>query len=324
MKSIAVTLCMFVLFATSAANDEMPVAELVKKHLDSIGTEQARAAVKTRVVQGVVRFRVLSGGRSVNMLWASIPEGTDQVGKEILVSEGNKLVSLLKLPIATYHGERFVSDGKKNLVAQMRPGTFSDLGEFVHVHDEVLTEGLWGGVFSTGWALAHLEDHHAILKYKGLKKIDGRELYWVEYVPAKHSDLEIALYFDPQTFHHILTTYSLTVNPHIAATETLTARQQPSRYVLEEQFVAFKAADDLQLPGRWIVRYTENVANNLNLPSPSAMCAGGSGPKGSRGVNCTVIGGPQPDTKPFAMEFDAVETSISHNVTLDPNNFEIK
>ena len=324
MRSLKTVFCLLTILHPGFAKDDMPVAELVKKHLDSIGSEQARAAVKTRLVQGAVRFRVLSGGRSEHMVWASIPEGTDQIGKEVLVSEGNKLVSLLKLPIATYHGERFVSDGTRNLVAEMRPGTFSDLGEFVHVHDEILTEGLWGGVLSTGWALARLEDRHATLKYKGLKKIDGHELHLLEYMPAKHSDLEIALYFDPQTFHHVMTTYSLTVSPHMAATETLTARQQPTRYVLEEQFVEFKVADDLQLPGRWIVRYTANVANNLSLPSPSAMCAGGSGPKGSRGINCSFVGGPQPDIKPFAMEFDAIGTSISHNITLDPNNFEIK
>jgi hypothetical protein len=81
MKSLAVALCMSVLFGTSAANDEIPAAELVKKHLDSIGTEQARAAVKTRVVQGKVRFRVLSGGRSVNMGRRLSPKGRTGWGK---------------------------------------------------------------------------------------------------------------------------------------------------------------------------------------------------------------------------------------------------
>ena len=324
MRFFGVALCLFGLFSSSFAKNEMPVAELVKKHLESIGTDQARGQVKTRVVQAVVRFRVLSGGTSEYM--RSIPEGREEMGKEVFVSEGIKLVSLLKLPDPGYHGERFVTDGRKNLIAEMKPGTFSDFGDFIHVHDEVLTEGLWGGVLSTGWPLDHhLEDRRATLKYKGLTKVDGRELHQVQYLPAKHSDLEIELYFEPQTFRHVMTTYSLTISPQLGGTELLTARQQPTRYVLEEQFLDFKPTDDLRLPARWIVRFTANVPNNLNLPSQTALCATGSGRRGYPGSECpTIVGGPQPDLKPFSIEFDAVGTSISHNVTLDPKNFEVK
>jgi hypothetical protein len=323
MKLLGLVACLFSSLIAFAAKDDISVADLVKKHLDSIGSEQARAAVKSRVVQGVVRFRVLSGGRSEYMSLAATPEGKEEMGKEVFVSEGSKLVSLLKLPNPSYHGERFVSDGSRNLVAEMKPGTYSDVGDFVHVHDEILKEGLWGGTLSTGWPLAHLEDRHAALKYKGLKKIDGREFHVVQYLPAKHSDLEIELCFDAQTFHHKMTTYSLTINPQISINDQLTARQQPTRYVLEEQFVDFKPTDDLQLPQRWIIRYTANVQKTRGIPG--VICAGPVG--AGKGGTCTtyVSGAPESlDLKPFAVEFDTIGTSISHNVSLDPKNFEVK
>src|SRR5580765_4909050 len=112
MKFLTVISCLFAILCTSvctsAAKDEMPVAELVNKHLDSIGSKQARTAVKTRVVQGTVHFRVVN-----------VSSG-NQDGKVVFASEGNKMVSLLKLPNPSYHGERFVSDGRKTDVAWLK------------------------------------------------------------------------------------------------------------------------------------------------------------------------------------------------------------
>lgn len=324
MKSLLVSSLLLVLFSTAAAKDEIQIGDLVKQHLNSIGSEQARAAPKTRVVQGAVRYRVLSAGRRDQSSQIFGPEGSEQMGKGVLASEGNKVVSLLKLPNPSYHGERFVCDGRKIMAAEVTPGSFSDFGDFVRLHDEILTEGLWGGVLSTGWALAHLEERHAKLQYKGVKKIEGRELHDVKYTPAKHSDLQIDLYFDATTFRHVMTTYSMTISPQMGSTEMLTARQQEARYLLEEQFVNFGKTDDLELPGRWIIRFTENIPSNLVRNAP--ISSPNLNKPGSRPANVErpQMGGPDADLKPFSVEFDAVGTSISHNVPLDPGNFEIK
>ena len=151
MKTLALVVAVAAMLSVSFAKDEMQVADLVKKNLNSIGTEQARETARSRAVEGTLSFEVpnSSTGR--------------QDGKEVYVSEGNKLVSLLKLPNPTYHGERFVSDGKKTLITVLRPGVYSSLGTFVLVHSEILTEGLWGGELSTGWALAHLDERLAKL-----------------------------------------------------------------------------------------------------------------------------------------------------------------
>jgi hypothetical protein len=284
MKSLVTCLCLLALVSTGLAKDDMPVAELVKKHLDSLGSEQARAAVKSRVAQGSLRFHVLTAGAGL------------QDGKQVLVSEGDKLVSLLKLPNPSYHGERFVSDGRKTEIAVMRPGVWSELGAFVRVHNEILTEGLWGGCLSTAWAVAKIEDRHANLRYDGLKKVDGRELYRVTYKPSKGSDLEIALYFETETFRHVLTTYSLTITPKIGRTDASTAGTQFTRYLLEERFSDFKVVDKLTLPEHWDVKFSYDV------PFGTSMVASHSA----------------------QIEFESTETDVSHNVSLDPNNFEVK
>ena len=321
MKTLLVSALVGVLFLPAAGKDESAVDNLVKQHLASIGAESARAAAKTRVVEGTVRFRVLSGGDSQYMRWAQLPEGTEQMGKEVLVSQDNKMVSLLKLAMPSYHGERFVTDGRKNMVSEIRPGVYSDLGEFVHIHDEILTEGLWGGTLSTGWALAHLKDSQAKIKDKGMRKIENRQLRVLQYVPAKRSDLEIELFFDPETMRHVMTRYSLTISPQMGHTDVDTARQYPTRYEVEEQFLDFERKNDLQLPKQWLIRFTENVA------PPPIVVPGTFSQSGRRvrGVTSDEIGRASvPNLKPFAMEFHAIATSISDNVSLDPKNFEVK
>jgi hypothetical protein len=321
MRSLTLFAVLFALVSVSAAKDELQVGDLVKQHLNSIGTDQARAAVKTRAAEGSIQFRVLNGANP----------GT-QEGKQVFISEGDKLVSLLKLPNPSYHGERFVSDGKKTVIAELKPGVFSNLGLFVHTHNEILTEGLWGGTLSTGWALAHLDEHAAKLKYQGLKKVEGRQLHRVDYAP-KHSDLQISLYFEPDTFRHVLTVYELTIKPQMGLTERETSQQQATHYRLEERFADYKSTDNLTLPGKWTIQFTSEVpeTQGSNAGDPTATPDRGS----SGGI--AIYGGTTPITEGQSQghpqfgaalaavtQFEVSETSISHNVTLDPKNFEIK
>jgi len=195
MRSSAFLLAVMTLLSLGAAKDEFQAADFAKQQLNSIGSDQARGAVKSRVAQGTLTFQWLNV--------AGVTEGQMQ-----LASEGDKFVSVLKLPSVDYHGEQFVTDGKKTGVKQILPGRYSALGRFVFEHPEVLTEGLWGGTLSTAWALGHLDERHATLEDRGLKKVDGRDLHRVDYLPKKKSDLQIELYFDPETSRHVMTVYS--------------------------------------------------------------------------------------------------------------------
>jgi hypothetical protein len=54
----------------------------------------------------------------------------------------------------------------------------------------------------------------AKIRYAGLKKIDGRSLQMNEYF-RKGNEVDIKIYFDPDTHHHVMTVYFLTWNPGI-------------------------------------------------------------------------------------------------------------
>jgi len=283
MRSLAVFVALVAMFSFGAAKDEFQAGEFVKQHLNSIGTEPARAAVKNRLAQGALTFQYLNVAGIVN--------GTLQ-----FVSEGDKFVSVLKIPSPDYWGEQFTSDGKKTAVKQAKPGIYSALGRFVFEHNEVLTEGLWGGTLSTAWALSHLDERHARLQDQGLKKVDGRELHRVDYVPKKSSDLLIELYFEPDTFRHVMTVYSYHVMARAGGGPMASAGQEERHFRLEERFADFKNIDNLTLPGRWTIQFT----------------SGG----GSRNIG--------PGSTSSISQFEVTEAKMSHNISVDPKNFEVK
>ena len=61
------------------------------------------------------------------------------------------------------------------------------------------------------------------------------------------------------------------------------------RYRLEEHFADFKNIDNLTLPGRWTIRFTYGWPDLPNID-----------------------------------QFDVTEEKTSHNISLDPKDFEVK
>lgn len=269
--------------SASQALDENPPAnaeELVARHLDSIATSAIRAGFKTRVATGPVHFTILVGGA-----------GTLD-GKSFLVSSGDKLQFMLKLPNNDYHGEQFIFDGQKDSVAYSRvQQTRSAFGNFVFVQDAVIREGLLGGVLTTAWPLLNLNERSPKLSFDGLKKIDGQELYQLRYRPHKSSDLEINLYFDPQTYRHLETTYNYSVTEGLTrGGETATAGLLPNRYRLTEKFSDFKTVDGVTLPTHDDIQFSQEIQNGHTT----------------------------------LWQWDVKDLAVSNNVGLDAKNFEVK
>jgi len=265
--------------------------EIVAKHLDSIGTSSARAA-KTRVVEGPVTYRILVGGAG------------NLDGKSVLVSQDQKLHFMMKLNNNLYHGEQFIFDGDRDEISFSTANkTRSQFGEFVRVQDVVLREGLLGGVLSTAWPLYNLDTRKAKLSYEGMKKIDGKDLYQLRYKPKKSTDADILLYFDPTTFRHVETVYTIrvraqlgNVDPQVAnavpantgdlgpvppptggvvgeTSETATARQQETRYRLEERFSDFEAFNGLTLPTHYTIQFSQELGNGRTTVTEWAIVA---------------------------------------------------
>jgi hypothetical protein len=264
----------------ASAAETLKPEELLQRHLDSIGKSEARAAVKSRVMQGTAAYKLLVGGSGqIN-------------GKSVMASEDNKLQLLLKVNANAYHGEKFVRSGDKTFVfGTYDDATRSEFGEFLRSQDSPLREGLLGGVLSTGWPLLDLNGHGAKLHIEGRKKIDGAELLAASYRPKKSSDLNITLYFDPNTFRHVMTLYTTSRSSGIGlGGEQESARRNEARYRIEERFGDFKEVDGVTLPFHYDLRYQQELQTGF--------------------------------TK--LVEWDVTASSIQNNVSLDPRNFEIR
>jgi hypothetical protein len=208
-----------------------------------------------------------------------------------------------------------VFDGERVQVASATAQqTRSIFGEFIRTQDTIIREGLLGGALSTSWPLLNLGDRKAKLSYDGLKAIDGKKLIDVRYKPKKSSDLDIHLYFDPETYRHVKSVYTMSIKAGIVQApnagtpipalnqqdasspvsrdtgETLSARQNETRYRIEETFGDFKTTDGVTLPTQYVLKYTQELQNGrTNL-----------------------------------WEWDMSEKQISNNISLDPRNFEVK
>jgi hypothetical protein len=85
---------------TFSSEGKISIDDLVAKHLESIGTQEARSAIKSRVAQGTVAFNERISG-NVHL------DGTAQ-----LPSLGRKLKCAFQFNNPQYRGEQFVFDGK--------------------------------------------------------------------------------------------------------------------------------------------------------------------------------------------------------------------
>jgi hypothetical protein len=279
-KQLAKTLFFaLILSSVSLWTADMKPEDLVAKHLDSIGTAQARKDVKSRVVQGGATYRVIVGGSGA----------ID--GKYVFASDGPRSNFLLKINASSYHGEQFICDGNKtSIAATWSDKTHSEFGDFVLAQDIFLKDNLLGGVWSAGWPLLDIEGRGPKLHSTGIKKIDGKELLGLRYQPRKSTDLEIVMYFDPQTYRHVMTTYYVEPPRGIEGGELAQAMQMQKRYRAEERFSEFQTVDGLTLPSHYDLRFTLEAASG--------------------------------QTKTIEWEVRAL--SINNNISIDPRSFQVK
>ena len=246
---------------------KMDVDTLVAQHLNAMGSAEVRAAAKTRVVRSLATYRLVVGGSG---------QVNGQMG---LVTDANKVRFMLKLAEQDYKGENFAFDGDRLQAAfSNSKHTHSALANFVLSQDAIFREGLMGGTLSTNWALSNLAANKARLEYKGLKKVDGHPAHEVRYSSPKTSDLEISMYFDPETFHHIKTVYSLWIGTSMAHDSLSSVRTESGsesganaikrdHTTLEERFSDFKTVDGLTMPTHWSLEFTLELPNGVTTIS---------------------------------------------------------
>ncbi|MDA2928807.1 hypothetical protein MYX84_02490 [Acidobacteria bacterium AH-259-O06] len=254
----------------------MKPEELVARHLEALGSLEARATVQSRSAEGAGRLTLLVGGSgSLN-------------GPASFVSEGRKVLLSIQFGYLQYAAERVSFDGDKTQVGDIRTGIRSQLGELLYnEYNSVIKEGLLGGVLSTAWPLLELESRRPKLKYTGLKKVNDQELLELKYRMRKGGgNLNISLYFDPQTFHHVATIHKFWISAPIGFEPQESSRQSESRYNLQEWFSNFQTTDGLNLPTQWTIRLSIETGRGTYLA-----------------------------------KWDMIYNQITHNLSIDPQRF---
>lgn len=229
---------------TALAAQKMKPEELVAKHLEAIGSAEARAKVTARAASGTSNFSVSIGGAA------------HLSGSAMFVSAGARLRLGMRFPAPDYTGEDLGFDGQRAASALLPTGVRSALSQFVEQQDAVLKEGLLGGALSTAWPLLRLEQAQPKLEYRGLKKIEGQQWHELGYRPRKaNAELKILLYFDAATFRHVRTRYSFEIGASIGTREA--SNLNPESYLsLTENFDDFRAVDGLSLPHKYHLQYS--------------------------------------------------------------------
>jgi hypothetical protein len=244
-----------------------------------MATAEVRAAIQSRVVKGRLRFKILEAVGEVVGTWGR-------------VSQGRKSNFVMRFGGRDWRGEQFIFDGDKASYA-IATSTHqrSGFATFVSGHDFIVKEGLLGGELSTAWALQNLDKSGARVEEMGRTKIDGRELLALEYVPKSGSDMTVKLYFEPETFRHVMSVYSVKSVP-LGVTRGITrsAQQQEREFTIEERFSEFQTVDGVTLPHLYKLQFSEQLQNGRTL----------------------------------VYEWTMTADQILDNVSLDPANFDMK
>lgn len=238
----------------SAQNKKLSLEELIAHHLDSIGTAEARSFAKNRVVAGTVK------------LISRVGTATNIDGEAAIASSGAKLRYSMRFASNQYTGEQLAFDGVKVLTGHLPSGRRSALSLYLEQQSLPLKEGLLGGSLSTAWAILRIDQLKPRLDYKGLKKIDGRQLHEVSYRQQKSSsDLKVALFFDAATFQHVRTEYEFKVPARLGSGPNDSTRLQEDYYKLVEDFDDFRAVDALMVPHKYRLQLQVQTSSGSNV-----------------------------------------------------------
>lgn len=251
--AVVIAFLLFSGLSAVAKNPKLKPEELVKLHLESLGSGSGQAVRRSCMADGNGVLTILRGG------------GGTLNGPAKFLSEGRKLRLSILFNRSDYPAEEVSFDGDEVDVGQLSPGQRSLLGDFLYEYDEIISEGLFGGTLSTGWSLLEVEERKPKLRCEGLKKIDGVEYHSLRYLPRNRSDLEIRVYFEPETYRHLLTIYKVRIEPFGGRTEDERALQAVVRYDVRESFSEFREARDWILPAQWTVDYTREVGTTINM-----------------------------------------------------------
>jgi len=242
--SLGIFVIVLLAVSTSLAQKIKP-EELIAKHLDSIGTAEARAAVKSQMAVGDAVVTFVS------------QKNQPAQGRIVMASAGSKNFYGLSLNASDYPGERFSFDGSKSKVAVVFNGKRSYFGQFIDSNEILLRDSLLGGILASSWALNDVATKKVKLSSDGIKKIDGKEYYVLGYSPKGGSDYSITLYFEKDTFRHARTEYKRTSSAAIGLKPEQSSGFDETKIRVTEVYSDFRTEKGLTLPHIYKLTYSE-------------------------------------------------------------------
>ena len=234
----------------SQETKKLTAEEVIASHLESIGTAEARSAFKSVVAQGAVTGTIRVGG-----------SGTSK-GGAVMASQGSMSLMGFIFGQQEQANEKMAFNGRKLTLGELRPGERTRFAGFLLTHDIVFREGLIGGTLSTAWPFLNTEAGKGTLRYNGTKKVNDRKAHVLSYEPRNGGNLEIKLYFDAETFHHVLTEYQQQFDAPTVTTPKLAAIQRGTRLKMTEEFSDFRRESNVILPHTYKIQLTFDTDNN--------------------------------------------------------------
>ena len=226
----------------AAFGQKLKPEEIIAKHLDSLGTPEARSSVKNRMAVGSVLVKFLS------------QKNQTTEGRVVMVSTDSQNFFGMTLNASDYAGEKFTYDGKKSSIGFANNGVRSVLGNFVQSNNWIVEDSILGGVLAQSWALK--TPGKAKISGGGTKKIDGKEVYVLDYSRKGGSDVEVKLYFDKETFQHVRTEYKRTSSAGIGTSPNQSSGFIETRHKVVEDFGNYKTVNGLSLPHSYKLLYS--------------------------------------------------------------------
>ena len=236
-------------FAVSA--QKLEVKDIVAKHLASVMSPEQKVKVTNLTAVGETTYVQVSNHQR------------EYTGKSVLVSDGRKTALAIALPLQDYPFERVMFDGRKATFPFIRPGVRSPLGNFLFTQDEIVKEGLFGGVLSTGWLFNYPDEKKGTLSVEGSKTFDGKEVQVIRYTTKSGSGIGVKMFFDSATGRHVRTEYRrkttqlMSRNPNASASSGNEIIEE-----MYEDFGDFKTEAGVTLPTLYKIRVAQIFATN--------------------------------------------------------------
>lgn len=240
------------LAAAAVTAQKLKAEEIVAKHLESIGSAEKRAATTSMIAVG-----------DATVVFVTQKNQT-ALGRIVVASSGPKMFLGMNLNAVDYPQEKFSFDGKDVHVAYVRTTERSTLGNFLLSNKSLLEDSLMGGTLFTSWSLANLTGKKAKVSGGGTKKIDGKEVYVVDYSPKGGSDVNITMYFDKETFRHVRCEYKRISSAGIGLRPEQSSGYDETRIKLTEDYGDYKDEGGLMLPHSYSITYSISGQKGTN------------------------------------------------------------